>query len=63
MALSMQWQKSRRSEANGACIEVRLFEGVVQVRDSKDPEGPRLSYSTEQWTLFVENIRRFEADA
>ncbi|MGH7735076.1 MAG: DUF397 domain-containing protein [Gemmatimonadales bacterium] len=34
------WRKSSYSSANGACVEVALFQDVIAVRDSKDPDGP-----------------------
>ena len=30
-----KWRKSRRSGANGACVQVRLNAGTEQIRDSK----------------------------
>lgn len=33
--LSRNWKKSTRSGAQGNCVELRLGEGAVQVRDSK----------------------------
>jgi uncharacterized protein DUF397 len=38
-----KWRKSIRSGGNGGdCVEVaRNLPGVVAVRDSKDPHGPR----------------------
>ncbi|MFD0692037.1 DUF397 domain-containing protein [Actinomadura fibrosa] len=39
----VEWRKSRRSDAQGdACVEVARVGGAVAVRDSKDPDGPRL---------------------
>ncbi|MEU6266004.1 DUF397 domain-containing protein [Saccharopolyspora shandongensis] len=34
------WQKSSYSNANGNCVELSRPLGLI--RDSKDPEGPRL---------------------
>lgn len=35
MPISGKWKKSSRSGGNGSCVEVRLTEGSVQVRDTK----------------------------
>ena len=45
------WRKSSYSNGNGgACVEVaRNVPGVVAVRDSKDPEGPKLAFAPAQW--------------
>jgi hypothetical protein len=48
------WKKSSKSSGAGTeCVEVRQYDGVVQVRDSKDPDGPVLAFSPEQWEAFV----------
>jgi hypothetical protein len=52
----VSWFKSSYSNGGGACIEVSaslLSDGVVPVRDSKDPEGPQLHFSSEAWTSFA----------
>ncbi len=46
-------RKSSHSMSNGQCAEVSQEGAVVQVRDSKDPEGPVLSFSPKTWSRFL----------
>ena len=44
----MNWRKSTYSGANGGnCVEVGNTANVVAVRDSKNPDGPRLAFGRE----------------
>lgn len=46
------WRKGSLSGADG-CVEVRFVgEKHVQFRDSKDPDGPILTFSNREWTVF-----------
>ncbi|MEU6175567.1 DUF397 domain-containing protein [Streptantibioticus parmotrematis] len=48
------WHKSTHSsEEGGACVEVAACPSVVHVRDSKDPEGPALTFSPTAWAAFT----------
>ena len=49
----LQWRKARRSAGNGACVEVAPVNGQIAIRDSKDPNGSRLQYSSRSWRVFV----------
>jgi hypothetical protein len=49
----LQWRKARASAGNGACVEVAPVSGQIVIRDSKDPEGPVLSYSPEAFQSFL----------
>jgi len=52
------WVKSRRSNGSANCVEVaRNLPGIVAVRDSKDPEGPKLAFTPDEWVAFTEGIR------
>jgi hypothetical protein len=53
------WRKSTFSNGNGGnCVEVaRNLSGIVAIRDSKDPEGPVLAFTPDQWRTFVGAIR------
>ena len=52
------WRKSSYSSNNGNCVEVaRNLPGVVAVRDSKNPDGPALVLTADQWRAFVSGTR------
>lgn len=48
----------RRACESGHCIEVLTLRTKVKIRDSKDPDGPWLSFSLEEWDNFKEGIIR-----
>jgi hypothetical protein len=52
------WRKSSHSIANGDCAEVGQDGTVVGVRDSQDPTGPVLAFSTVAWTDFLHGVRQ-----
>jgi predicted secreted Zn-dependent protease len=57
----VNWQKAHRSAHNGECVEVAV-EKMVAVRDSKNPTGPVLRYTSEEWNAFVEGVKNGEFD-
>jgi hypothetical protein len=61
--LSLNWKKSIYSFSNGNCTEVRETEdGHVQVRDSKNPDGPVLTFTPVGWDTFLRGVRLGEFD-
>ena len=59
-----RWIKSSLSFANGNCVEVAsLPDGQVGVRDSKDPEGAVLRYTSGEWHAFLGGVRGGEFDS
>lgn len=52
------WQKSSRSNGQANCVEVATnLSDVVAIRDSKNPGGPVLMVSREEWEGFVGRIK------
>ena len=43
------------------CVAVRVGE-MVEVRDTKNPEGPTLSFNKDEWKAFVSGIKNNEFD-
>jgi len=56
------WRKARLSTGNGACVELAPVDGMVAIRDSKDPEGPILRYTTAEWHAFLDGAKKGEFD-
>jgi hypothetical protein len=58
-----QWVKSSLSFSNGNCVEVAgLPDGEVGVRNSRDSEGPVLSFTPDEWHAFLGGVRNGEFD-
>lgn len=49
------WRKSSHSggSGNGNCVEVAVGATRVGVRDSKNPDGPRLVFPAGQWRTWL----------
>ena len=60
MAHNLAWVKSSYSGGQGGnCVEVaRPVRWGVLVRDSKNPEGPRLRFRARDWKRFTERVKR-----
>jgi Domain of unknown function (DUF397) len=59
------WRKSSYSNASGSCVEIAVLTGAVgehgiAIRDSKDPHGPALTFTTRQWHDFAVAIKTSE---
>jgi hypothetical protein len=53
-----RWRKSQRSNGQAECVEVgETRPGNIAVRDSKDPDGPRLTFGPAQWRAFATRVK------
>jgi hypothetical protein len=65
-----RWRKSSFSGGGGEdCVEVATLAGSrddtqrsIAVRDSKNPNGPRLHLTASQWAGFTNEIKRGSLD-
>jgi len=60
----LAWRKATRSSSNGGnCVEVaRNLPGIVAVRDSKNPDGPKLVIPAADWQAFTASVKAGQHD-
>ncbi|MBF6275338.1 MULTISPECIES: DUF397 domain-containing protein [Nocardia] len=52
-----KWFKSSRSTATRECVEVAFLDGsMVGIRDSKNPNGPALVFTADEWDAFTDTM-------
>jgi hypothetical protein len=71
----LRWRKSTYSGDNGGnCVEVAELTNtpesiptddnnnntLIAVRDSKDPDGPKLFFTTAEWDAFLNGVKANE---
>ncbi|TDC69150.1 DUF397 domain-containing protein [Actinomadura sp. GC306] len=54
------WRKSSRSAegTSGQCVEIAPLAGLVGVRDSKDPNGPKLLLTRDAFRAVLNDLKR-----
>ena len=57
---SATWRKSAKTQANGQCVEVARVGDLIGVRDSKDPNGPILEFTVQEFEAFLDGAGKGE---
>jgi Domain of unknown function (DUF397) len=61
--VAVKWRVSSRCAGNGECVAVaQLPTGQVAVKDTKDPAGRSLMFTTDEWQAFVAGVRAGQFD-
>jgi len=55
--LNPRWRKSSYSGNGGDCVEVADHAGHLMVRDSKNPAGAKLAFTTASWRAFAARVK------
>lgn len=57
------WIKAAASGGNGgSCVEARRHDDMIEVRDSKDRQGPVLRFTSKEWAAFLDGASNKEFD-
>jgi hypothetical protein len=62
MSDSTPWVKASASDSSGSCVEQRRHDGGIEVRDTKDPDGPVLRFRHDEFAAWLDGARRGEFD-
>lgn len=57
----LAWRVARDCDG-GNCVRVAPSAGMIVIGDTKNPDGPVLSYTGAEWSAFVEGIRQGDFD-
>jgi hypothetical protein len=59
----VRWQKSRRSNSQGTCVELAgLPDGDIAVRNSRFPDGAVLRYTKADMRALIEGVKKGDFD-
>jgi Domain of unknown function (DUF397). len=52
--VALEWFKSSYSSSNGNdCVEIAPTPTTIHLRDSKNPQGPHLTFAPTAWAAFL----------
>jgi len=54
--LDSRWRAAGAS-GGGNCVQARAAGGGAEVRDSKDPAGPVLTFTRSEWAAFLTAVK------
>lgn len=57
------WIMSSRSTGNGgSCVQARRHNGLIEVRNSKNPRAGTVRFTLEEWDSFLDGAKKDEFD-
>ncbi|GAA1469314.1 DUF397 domain-containing protein [Nocardiopsis exhalans] len=60
----MSWTKSSYSSTGATCVQVRVARlGVIEVGDTKNPDGPTLTVTSADWSHFLAQVTHGTTDS
>ena len=59
---SQEWFKSSFSAQTASCVQVRFADGVAQVRNNREVDGPVLVFDRGEWEAFMLGVFSGEFD-
>lgn len=65
LKLTAEWRTSSFSGSGGegdggsdsSCVEVSLVDGEVSIRNSNNPDGGTVTFTTDEWWKFTKGVR------
>jgi predicted secreted Zn-dependent protease len=58
---SITWHTALSCEG-GACVEVAANQNTILIRNSRQPDGPLIEYTPEEWHAFVSGVKKGDFD-
>ena len=56
--MALKWVKSSYSSGTGGnCVELARLPATILVRDSKDPDGPEITFTAAGWRAFARRVK------
>ncbi|MCW2882923.1 MAG: putative regulatory protein [Sphaerisporangium sp.] len=57
----LAWRVARDCNTSN-CVTVAVTDGMVALRDTKDPDSPVLLYTESEWQVFIDGAKNGEFD-
>jgi predicted secreted Zn-dependent protease len=58
---SLTWHTALSCDG-GACVQVAADQNIILIRNSRQPDGPLVEYTSEEWHEFVSGIKKGDFD-
>jgi hypothetical protein len=55
-----EWFTPRRSGTSANCVETLITRDAVHVRNSKNPDGPTVTFTHSEWRAFIDSVKAYD---